>query len=246
MAIPAPVGSSLDDLTYTKAFVMTHSEAEISTLLSSAQNTYLKNLMALADHATVIYDTDLNQLSALSELNGIRTSNGLYMYFLADPATKTIYITIDYNSEKYGMTYYRIDSAVYEKVLEANFYLSGLIYTTKADANPTYTGFYVGDHLNYDKLTDLPITPLTSAQITTIDGLLQRSSWQNISSFTFTIGQTLNSAFVLKKDSTHFYIFSQVGSKSVVTLQTVDGGSQVYLIPGSALSDVLNALKTMK
>jgi hypothetical protein len=248
MAIAPPSGSNLASLTYSRAFAMTHSERDVSVALSSAQNTYLKNLMDLADHAEVIKDIyayNQGNLATYTELISLKTSSGLNMYFLADPVTKTVILTIDYNGyEKMGKTYYLIDSNVYSKIMEANLYLCGLISPDKADANPTFTAFFLGDQLNYDKLTDLPMIALTSAQITQIDGLLQRSSWQLLPWSNF--GSTFNSSFVLQKDSTLFYIFSRVGSKSVVSLMNPDGGSVDYLIPNSALNDVLNALKLIK
>jgi hypothetical protein len=214
-------------------------------VLSSAQNKYLKDLMDLADHAVVSLDTNSYLDGAYPYLFILQTSNGLYASFVVDPSTNTFYILIDYNGDSLGRTYYRLDSAIFDKVLEANFYLFGLLYPDKADATPTFDAFYIGDQLNYEKASDLPMKSLTSAQITTIDGLLQRQSWQEFGYF-YETGLRLKSKFVLRKDSNSFYIFSQYGSQSVVTDQTVDGGSQNYIIPNSALNDVLNALKLIK
>ena len=249
MAIAPPAGSSLATMIFTRAFAMTHSEMDVSVALSSAQNTYLKNLMNLAEHAEVIQDiypyfTNNPGYYSYTELISLKTSIGHNLYFVVDTATRTVFLSIDYNGDKYGQTYYRIDSSVYNQIIEASLYLNDLISPVKADANPTFNAFYIGDQLNYSKLTDLPMKSMTSDQIKAIDGLLQRSSWKEL---TYSlVGSTLNSRFVLQKDSTHFYIFSQVGSMSVVSLKNQDGGETDYLIPNSALNDVLNALKLIK
>jgi len=248
MGIMPPAGTTLDDLTFSKAWAVTHSENEISVVFSSAQNKYLKDLMSLGDHAVVALDmnTSTNYLNgSFFDLFDIKTTTGLILDFFVDTSTRTIYITADYNGESWGMTYYRLDNTAFDKVMEAYFYVAKQLFPDKADASPTYDAFFIGDQLNYDKLTELPMTSLTSAQITTLDGLLQTQSWQQFYYFDVE-GLRLKSQFVLRKDSDSFYIFSQYGSQSVVTDQIVDGESKFYIIPTQALNDVLNALKTMK
>lgn len=242
--LPAPSGSLLDDLTFTRVTAVQHCECDTHVDLSLAQSNYLNDLMDLSTHTKVIlnhnyfsdyYDGDLFWLTA---------SNGRRFDFVIYPKTKTIMFTTVYPSNgEYGTTYYQIDGAGYEKVLEAHFYLSGLLDPNKADANPTFTGFYIGNVLSGNTaIIDLPMTTLTSAQITTIDGLLQRSKWQELSIYDEPI--PLDSSFVLQKSSDVFYIFSKVGSIATVTEQPFNGWGKVYLIPISAFNDVLNQLKT--
>jgi len=247
MPMPAPLGSRLDNFTFTKANAAAHCGCDIRVDLSSSQSTYLNNLMDLADHAVYTDDTSLfiQGYTQPDDLFIITTSSNLRLWFYIQTSTKTIIMEIDYNSQSQnGTTYYRIDSAGYNKILEAHFYIAGLLDTAKADANPTFDAFYLGDQLSFPAINDLPMTSLTSTQITTIDGLLQRTSWQKIALYDPALN--LESKFVLRKDSNSYYVFSQFGTQSVVTLRNLVGESEAYIIPSKAFNDVLNALKLIK
>jgi len=245
MSVPAPAGSRIDNLTFTRVTAVMHCECDHHADLSSAQSNYLNALMDLADHATVAPDFIYfsRELQA-DDLFYLTTSTGKRLDFYINPATKEILFAIDYNGwDQYGSTYYRIDPAGYEKVLEAHFYLSSIMDPAKADANPTFDAFYIGDVLSGNTaIIDLPMKTLTSAQITAIDGLLQRSQWQVVPIYDSAI--PLNSAFVLRKNSNEFYVFCKVGSLAVVNEVTFNGDTKVYLVPASALNDVLTKLKT--
>jgi len=243
MPIPPPVSNRLDN--FTKANAVMHCDCDRHVDFSISQSKYLNNLMDLADHVSITDDSFRMQRYEPTDLFYISTSSNLVLKFYIPLSTNTIILEIDYNGyENAGTTYYRIDDAAYDKVMEAHFYIAGLIDTIKADANPTYDAFYIGDQLSVANLSDLSMTNLTSAQITSIDGLLQRPSWQEISQYDPAL--SLESKFVLRKDSNSYYIFSQFGSKSVVTYQKNDGDAKVYIIPNKALNDVLNYLKSIK
>jgi len=243
----APSGSRIDNLLFTKVYAVMHCDCDHHVDLSLARSNYINSLMDLKDHASVITDYNLYGSDIYpDDLFYIDDSRGYRIKFLIFPTIKSIIFTIDYNGpDQYGMTYYKIDSAGYEKVLETHFYLSGLLDPTKKDANPTFTGFYIGNVLGGSTaIIDLPITTLTNTQITTIDGLLQRSQWQELSLYDDAI--TLDSDFILQKSSDVFYIFSKVGSISVITERQFNGGAKVYLIPNSAYSDVYSKLNSYK
>ncbi|NTW95830.1 MAG: hypothetical protein HGB31_04330 [Erysipelotrichaceae bacterium] len=247
MPLPAPTGSRIDNLRFTKVYAVMHCDCDHHVDLSLAQSNYVNSLMDLKDHASVVTDFSLYSNDTWpDDLFYIDDTNGHRIKFLIYPMTKKIIISIDYNGEdQYGMTYYEIDEAGYEKVLESHFYLSGLLDPNKKDANPTFTGFYIGNVLGGSTaIIDLPITTLTNTQITTIDGLLQRSQWQELSLYDDAI--PIDSDFILQKSSDAFYIFSKVGSISVITERQFNGEAKVYLIPNSAYNDALSKLNSYK
>jgi len=245
--LQAPSGSRIDNLLFTRVFAVMHCDCDHHVDLSLAQSNYINNLMDLKDHASVITDYNLYGSDIYpDDLFYIDDSRGYRIKFLIFPTTKSIIFTIDYNGQDlYGMTYYKIDDAGYEKVLETHFYLSGLLDPTKKNAGPIFTGFYIGNVLaGNTAIIDLPITTLTNNQITTIDGLLKRSQWQELSLYDDAI--PLDSDFILQKSSDVFYIFSKVGSISVITERQFNGGAKVYLIPNSAYNDVYSKLNSFK
>jgi len=245
MPVPAPSGSRIDNFTFTRVNAVMHCECDQHVDLSLTQSNYLNALMDLADNAKVVLDF-VYPFSNLEpqDLFYLSTTSGKRLDFKINDQTRTIVFTIDYNGfDHYGTTYYQIDGAGYDKVLEAHFYLSNLLFPTKADANPTFDAFNIGDVLSSTTaIIDLPMKTLTTDQINAIDGRLQRSKWQDIPLFDEAI--KLNSRFVLRKNSNEFYIFSRVGAFAVVNDVIYNGETKVYLIPADALEDVLALLKT--
>lgn len=246
--LPAPTGTNLDAFTFTKVYAMTHSERELSVLISGSQSSALKAMMDLAANGTMILGKPYNADHGYLELSSIETSSKKRFDFLVSESSETIILNIDFNGyDDYGSTYYLYEGEDVNKIMEAFYTLTVSLFPDYVDIDPVFDAYYIGNSINYSSFGDNPLTAMTPEQITQIDGLLQHDAWRETS--LFPDGPLPNHIdFALRKSATEYYFFSRYGSMSIVVDYIMGGGmsTNVYTMPNSAYDQVFSTLKSYK